>query len=84
MLHQIRDCAAHCNVVTSKNVYIYIHTHTYTCICFPGGSVVKNLPASAGDTGSFPRLERSAGKGNGNLPQYSCLENSIDREPGGL
>ena len=27
--------------------------------CFPGGSVVKNLPANAGDTGSSPDLGRS-------------------------
>ena len=43
---------------------------------FPGGSVVKNLPAIAGDTGLIPGLGRSPGKGNGNLLQYSYLENS--------
>ena len=45
--------------------------------------VVKNLPAKAGDTGdaaSVPGWERSPGTGNGNLLQYSCLENSMDRE----
>ena len=46
---------------------------------FPGGSVVKNLPASAGDTGSIPRLERSSAEGNGNPFQYSCLGNPMDR-----
>ena len=30
---------------------------------FPGGSVVKNLPANAGDAGSIPELGRSLGKG---------------------
>ena len=56
---------------------------------FPGGTVVENLPANAGDAsltpgsgdsikpslipGSFPRV------GNGNSLQYSCLENSTDR-----
>ena len=48
---------------------------------FPGGSVVKNLPANAGDTGdmgSIPELERFPGEGSGNLLQYSCLENSMD------
>ena len=30
--------------------------------------------------GSIPGLERSLGGGNGNPPQYSCLENSMDRE----
>ena len=33
---------------------------------FPGGSVVKNLPANAGDVSSIPGLGRSPGKGNGN------------------
>ena len=46
---------------------------------FPGGSVVKNSPVNAGDTGSIPRLGRSPEGGNGNLHQYFCLENSMDR-----
>ena len=46
---------------------------------FPGGSVVKNLPANAGDAGSIPGLARSPGGGNGNPLQYSCLENPMDR-----
>ena len=41
--------------------------------------MVKNQPATAGDTGSVPGLGRSLGVGNGNLLQYSCLENSMDR-----
>ena len=52
---------------------------------FPCGSVVKNLPANAGDTGvsdSAPGLGRSPGEGNGNPLQYSCLENPMDREAG--
>ena len=40
---------------------------------FPGGSAVKNPPASAGDVGSIP------GGGHGIPLQYSCLENSMDR-----
>ena len=42
--------------------------------------MVKNLLASAGDerdVGSIPRSGRSLGVGNGNLLQYSCLENSL-------
>ena len=35
---------------------------------------------SAGDQGSIPGSGRSSGEGNGNPLQYSCLENSIDRE----
>ena len=45
----------------------------------PGGSVVKNPPAKAGDLGSIPGLGRSPGEGNGNPLHYSCLENPKDR-----
>ena len=38
-----------------------------------GGSVVKNPPANAGDSGSIPGLGTSAGGGNGNPLQYSGL-----------
>ena len=51
-------------------------------LIFPGGLVVKSLPASAGDTGDvglIPGSGRSPGEGNGNLLQYSCLENPKDR-----
>ena len=43
--------------------------------------MVKNPPANAGDTRDvdlIPRSGRLPGLGNGNLPQYSCLENSMD------
>ena len=46
---------------------------------FPGGSVVKKLPASAGDSGSIPGSERFPGEANGNPLQYSCLGNPMDR-----
>ena len=46
---------------------------------FPGGSVVKNPPAKAGDMGLIPGWGRSPGEGNGNPFQYSCLENPMDR-----
>ena len=48
---------------------------------FPGGSVVKNLPDKAGNTGdlgSIPGSGSSPGKGNGNPLRYSCRENSMD------
>ena len=45
---------------------------------FPGGSVVKNPPANAGDADLIPGLGRSSGEGNGNPLQYSCLENPMD------
>ena len=44
--------------------------------------MIKNLPASAGDgrdVDSIPDSGRSPGVGNGNLYQYICLENSMDR-----
>ena len=44
--------------------------------------MVKNPSANAGDirdVGSIPGLGRSSGGGNGNPPQYSCLENAMDR-----
>ena len=46
---------------------------------FPGGAVVKNLPANAGDAGSIPGSGRSPRGGNGNPFQYSCLENPVHR-----
>ena len=36
-----------------------VNTQLMFLLGFPGGSVVKNLPANAGDTGSIPGLERS-------------------------
>ena len=44
--------------------------------------MVKNLPADGGDVrdmGSTLGSERSPGEGHGNLLQYSCLEDSMDR-----
>ena len=49
---------------------------------FPGGSMVKNLPANAGrvgDMGSVLGLGRSPGEGNCNPLLYSCLGNPMDR-----
>ena len=54
---------------------------------FPGGSVVKNLPANSGDAGNVPSIRgsgRSPGGGHGRPPQYSCLENSMDGGAHGL
>ena len=47
---------------------------------FPGGSLVKNPPANAGDLGSIPGLGRSHGGRNGKPLHYSCLGNPMDRE----
>ena len=70
----------HCN---KPPLTVWLKTiHAYSPLGFPGGSVVKNLPASAGDlgdVGSIPGSGRSPRKGNGSPFQYSCLENPMDR-----
>ena len=43
--------------------------------CFPDGSVVKRLPANAGNAGSIPGWGRSPGEGNSNTLQYYSLGN---------
>ena len=56
-----------------------VYMDTYS---FPGGTVVKILPANAvdlRDAGSIPGSGRSPGVGNGNSLQYSCLGNLMDR-----
>ena len=51
---------------------------------FPGGSLVKNPPANAGDPGVIPGLRISPGGGSGNPLWYSHLGNPVNRDPGGL
>ena len=46
----------------------------------PGGASGKESTYQLGDAGSIPGLGKSPGVGNGNPLQYSCLENSMDRE----
>ena len=46
---------------------------------FPGGSVVKNPPANAGDMGLIPGLGRSPGEENDSPLQHSCLGNPMDK-----
>ena len=46
---------------------------------FPGSSVVKNLPANAGDPGMIPDWRRAHGEGNDNPLQYSHLGNLMDK-----
>ena len=46
---------------------------------FPGGSDGKEPACNVEDLGLIPGSGRSSGEGNGNLLQYSCLENSMDR-----
>ena len=66
--------------MTNPSVLIFSIKPTITIIMgFPGGSVIKNLPANAGDVILIPGLGRSPGEGNGNPLQYFCLGNSMDR-----
>ena len=51
---------------------------------FPGGSMVKNPPANAGDMESIPGSGRSFGGGNGNLSSILAWEIPWTEEPGGL
>ena len=46
---------------------------------FLGGSNSKESVCKAGDPGMIPGSGRSLGEGNGNLLQYSCLGNPMDR-----
>ena len=70
-----QNSSAHQEMIGLRRCVFYISLS----ILFPGGSVVKNLPANAGDPGLIPGLGRSPGVGNSNPLQYSCLENSTDR-----
>ena len=70
-----------CFIFKGPYTSIYIHSFIQQ-LGSPGGTVIKNLLANAGDardTGVIPELERSPEVGNGNPLQHSCLENSTDR-----
>ena len=57
-----------------------IWTQVFLTLGFPGGSVVKNPPANAGDSvRSLLESERFAGEGNGSPLQCSCLGSPMDR-----
>ena len=60
-------------------LFATVSTNFWGC---PGGSVVKNPPANAGDAkevGSISGSGRSPGEGNVSPLQYSCLQNPVDR-----
>ena len=61
-------------------VFLNVQCVLSTIVGFLDGSVVKNLPGNTGDTGSTSGLKRVPGEGNGNLLQYCCLGNPMDRE----
>ena len=61
-------------VTTEQNSCLFV-----SCSGLPGGSVIKNPPAHAGDLSSIPGSGKSPGESNGNPLQYSCLENPMKR-----
>ena len=66
---------------TFPRLYLFIFKMLIVCYGFPGGSVVKNPSADAGDigdAGSIPGLGRPTERGNGNPLQYFCLDNTAD------
>ena len=58
--------------------------HSFYKTIFPGGSDGKGSACNMGDPGLIPGSGRSLGEGHGNPLQYSCLENPMTEEPGGL
>ena len=72
-----KSFARSCLDITSNQGFI---RYTSCAEGFPGGSVVKNPSAHAGDGGLITKSGTFPGGGNGSPLQYSCLENSMDRE----
>ena len=95
---QLQLMDLHQHIISLKSIiYITVHSSHSTVYRFgqnimacihhyglPGGSVVKNLPANAGDAGSVPELGQSPGVGNGNPLQDYYLDKSMDRGGGGV
>ena len=78
-------CAVILEPKKRKICHCFYFSPIYLPLGFPHSSVGKESPCNAGDPGLIPGSGRSPVEGNGNPLQYSCLENSMDREePGGL
>ena len=70
----------HIHIYLNTHTHTHTHTHMYYRKDLIAGSVVKNPPANAGDTGDLVLIPRSGrSPGGGNPLQYSCLENPMDR-----
>ena len=70
------------SVVGCDFMKMSVRSNWWIVLSLLGGTVVKNLPASAGervDTSLIPGSGRSSGVGNGNPLQCFCLENFMDR-----
>ena len=73
--------SASTQLIQTLSIFSWPHPISYLIVTsqdFPGGSDGKVSAYSVGDQGSIPGLGRSPGEGNGNLLQYSCLENPMD------
>ena len=68
-----------CSIATCSQWLVSWIAQVWHSMGFPGGSVVKNLPANTGDVVLIPGLGRSAGEGYGNTLQYFCLEHLLVR-----
>ena len=67
-------------LIVQFEAFLYLHPYLWLK-GFRGGSDGKASVCNAGDPRLIPGWGRSPGEGNGHLLQYSCLENSMDREP---
>ena len=67
------------HVAANGILSLSFNSQVISCMGFPGGPVVKNLPANAGDSGSIPGWGRFPLRSACNPLQYSCLENPTDR-----
>ena len=74
VIHRVHTCIFLCATFLNLHRSAIIYTVLY--LSFPGGSDGKESACNAGDLHSIPGLGRSPGEGNGNPPQYFCLENS--------
>ena len=78
MPDKLQDVQVNFNSRTQQMLFFFF-SEVVHLMGFPGGSVVKNPPADAGDTGSIPGSGRSPGEGNGDPLQSSRLGNPMDR-----
>ena len=76
-----------CNKIPRWSMFLGKPWFRASLVCwegFPGSSVAKESACNPGDSGLISGSRRSPGGENGNPLQYSCLENSMTEEPGGL
>ena len=75
-----KKCITEFAMLTFLLVQIISINLIHSIIGLPCSSNGKEFASNTGDQGSNSRSERSSEEGNGNPLQYSCLENSMDRE----